>query len=140
MRREAGMPRSGGGRLEALLPPASGLSRRGPPGGDQQRFFLLLGEPARLDGYDVQPAAMMSHDPVQFRQRLDLIDDHLAHLCGAFGGLLRHLQHAAAELAAGGFEFVAASRRPSASCSPPSRRTFRADCLNIASASSVLCR
>jgi hypothetical protein len=26
---------------------------------------------------------------------LDLVDDHLAHLRGALGGLLRHFQHAA---------------------------------------------
>ena len=47
---------------------------------------------------------MMGDDPVQFGQRLDLIDDHLAHLRGAFGGLLRHFQHAAAKLVAGGLQ------------------------------------
>ena len=49
---------------------------------------------------------MTRHDPVQFGQRLDLVDDHLAHLRGALGGFLRHFQHATAQLVAGGFQLV----------------------------------
>ena len=49
---------------------------------------------------------MMGHDPVQFGQRLDLVDDHLAHLRGVFGGFLRHFEHATAKLVARGIEFV----------------------------------
>ena len=49
---------------------------------------------------------MMGDDPVEFGQRLDLVDDHLAHLRGVVGGLLRHFQHAAAQFVAGGFELV----------------------------------
>ena len=48
----------------------------------------------------------MGDDPVEFGQRLDLVDDHLAHLRGVVGGLLRHFEHAAAQFVAGGFELV----------------------------------
>ena len=49
---------------------------------------------------------MTCDDPVQFGQRLDLVDDHLAHLRGALGGLLRHFQHAAAKFVARGVQLV----------------------------------
>ncbi len=54
----------------------------------------------------VHPAAVMGDDAVQFGERLDLVDDHLAHLRGALGGLLRHFEHAAAQLVAGRLELV----------------------------------
>ena len=49
---------------------------------------------------------MTRDDPVQFGQRLDLVDNHLAHLRGVLGGFLRHFQHAAAKLVAGRLQFV----------------------------------
>ncbi len=49
---------------------------------------------------------MTRDDPVQFGQRLDLVDNDLAHLRGALGGFLRHLQHAAAQFVARGFQLV----------------------------------
>ena len=49
---------------------------------------------------------MMGDDPVELGERLDLVDDHLAHLRGVVGGLLRHFEHAAAQLVAGGLELV----------------------------------
>ena len=49
---------------------------------------------------------MARDDPVQFGQRFDLVDNDLAHLRGALRRLLRHLEYAAAEFAARGFEFV----------------------------------
>ena len=39
---------------------------------------------------------MPRHDAVELGERLDLIDDHAAHLRGAVGGLLRQLQDALA--------------------------------------------
>ena len=117
------MPRSGGGRFEALL--ASRMR-----GGARTRCASLrppavasIGSSSRCDagaaaGADhVKSAAVTGHDPVQFGQRLDLVDDDLAHLRGALGGFLRHFQHAAAQLVAGGFQLVLHFRRPSASCS-----------------------
>ncbi len=49
---------------------------------------------------------MMGDDPVELGERLDLVDDHLAHLRGVVGRLLRHLEHAAAQLVAGRLELV----------------------------------
>ena len=49
---------------------------------------------------------MTCDDPVQFGQRLDLVDDHLAHLRGILGGFLRHFEHAAAKFVARGVQFV----------------------------------
>ena len=74
-------------------------------GGRHHGLFLALHAGAAA-AHDVEAAAVMRDDPVQFRQRLDLVDDHLAHLRGAFGGLLRHFEHAAAQFVAGGFELV----------------------------------
>ena len=68
-------------------------------------LFLALHARTRLAD-DVHPAAVMGDDAVQFGERLDLVDDHLAHLRGALGGLLRHFQHAAAQLVAGRLELV----------------------------------
>ena len=44
---------------------------------------------------------MAGDDAVQLGQRLDLVDDDAAHLGGAFGGLLRQLEDAAAQFGAG---------------------------------------
>ena len=44
---------------------------------------------------------MAGDDAVELGQRLDLIDDDAAHLGRAVGGLLRQLEDAAAQLAAG---------------------------------------
>src|SRR6187551_3136405 len=82
-RREAGPPRSGGGSVEAL--PTS-----------RMRTSLRL----------LVVAAITGDDPVEFGERLDLVDDHLAHLRGVVGGLLRHLEHTAAQLVAGRLELV----------------------------------
>ena len=49
---------------------------------------------------------MARNNPVQFSQCLDLVDDHLAHLRGAVGRFLWHLEHAATKLFAGHLEFV----------------------------------
>ncbi|MBV6489013.1 MAG: hypothetical protein GHHEDOFH_02990 [Pseudorhodoplanes sp.] len=49
---------------------------------------------------------MARYDAVELGERLDLVDDHAAHLGGAFGGLRRHFQDAAAQLGAGGVELV----------------------------------
>ena len=76
-------------------------------GACQHRLFLALHAGAAAAGvHHVEPAAVARHDPVQFGQRLDLVDDHLAHLRGALGGLLRHFQHATAKFVARGFQFV----------------------------------
>ena len=48
----------------------------------------------------------MGDDTVELRQCLDLVDDDLAHLRGGLGGLLRHFQHAAAQLVAGRFQLA----------------------------------
>ena len=74
-------------------------------GGRQHRLFLALHAGA-AGAHDIQPAAVTRDDPVQFGQRLDLVDDHLAHLRGVLGGFLRHFQHAAAKLVAGGLQLV----------------------------------
>ena len=108
VRREAGRPRSGGGRVEALCRRRACAMRccAAAAGGRQHRLFLALRRWCGRWCNDIEAAAVMGDDPVQFRQRLDLVDDHLAHLRGAFGGLLRHFQHAAAKLVAGGFQLV----------------------------------
>ena len=110
VRRGAGPPRSGGGRFDALprrpCAERGAIARRRRP----HRLFLALHAGA-AGGDHVEAAAVMRDDPVQFGQRLDLVDNHLAHLRGAFGGLLRHFQHAAAQFVAGGFEFVMHFRR-----------------------------
>ena len=49
---------------------------------------------------------MMGDDAVELGERLDLVDDHLAHLRGVVGGLLRHFQHAAAQLVARRLELL----------------------------------
>ena len=43
---------------------------------------------------------MPRDDAVELGQRLDLVDDDAAHLRGAFGGLLRQLEDAAAQFGA----------------------------------------
>ena len=67
----------------------------------------------------------MGDDPVQFGQRLDLVDDYLAHLRGALGGLLRHFQHAAAKLVARGFELLMHFRGHLLHARDHARRTAR---------------
>ena len=49
---------------------------------------------------------MAGDDAVELGQRLDLVDDDAAHLRGAFGGLLRQFEDAAAQLGARGFELA----------------------------------
>ena len=49
---------------------------------------------------------MARDDAVELGQRLDLVDDHAAHLGGAFGGLLRQLEDALAQLGARRVELV----------------------------------
>ena len=96
-----------GGSITARI--ARSMRSAAAPAGDRHhRLFLALGAGAAA-AHDVEAAAVMCDDPVQFRQSLDLVDDHLAHLRGAFGGFLRHFQHAAAQLVAGGLEFVCIS-------------------------------
>ena len=48
----------------------------------------------------------MGDDAVEFGERLDLVDDHLAHLRGVVGRLLRHFQHAAAQFVARRLELL----------------------------------
>ena len=86
------------------LPPSRSARRSRAAGGCHHRLFLALAGAARR--HHVEAAAVMGDDAVEFGQRLDLVDDHLAHLRGALGGLLRHLEHAAAQLVAGGFELA----------------------------------
>ena len=103
------------------------------------QHLLLVALRARAGcGHHVQSAAVTCDDPVQFGQRLDLVDNDLAHLRGALGGFLRHLQHAAAKFAARGFQLCYAS--PAAICFMPCTiaANLSADCLNMASASCVL--
>ncbi len=82
---------------------------------------------------------MTGDDAVELGERLDLVDDHLAHLRGALGGFLRHFENAAAQFGAGGFELAVHFGTPSASCRARSTANLSADCLNIASASRVPC-
>ena len=49
---------------------------------------------------------MAGDDAVELGQRLDLVDDHAAHLRGAVGGLLRQFENAAAQLGARGLELA----------------------------------
>ena len=49
---------------------------------------------------------MAGDDAVELGQRLDLVDDDAAHLRGAFGGLLRQFEDAAAQLGAGRLELA----------------------------------
>ena len=74
-------------------------------GGGQHRLFLAVHAGA-AGGDDVKSVAVACDDPVQFGQRLDLVDDDLAHLRGILGSLLRHFQHAAAKLVARGLELL----------------------------------
>ena len=78
----------------------------------------------RLGGDDVEAAAVMGDDAVQFRERLDLVDDHFAHLRGALGGLLRHFQNAAAQFVAGGLQLVMHFGRHLLHARDHGRRTF----------------
>ena len=48
----------------------------------------------------------MGDDAVELGERLDLVDDHLAHLRGVVSRLLRHFQHATAQLVARRFELL----------------------------------
>ena len=97
---------------------AAGSGRRWPPfagigsgGGGARRGVVGLGAArvARLDR--VEAAAVAGDDAIELGQRLDLVDDHAAHLGGAVGGLLRQFEDALAQLAARGLELAAASRR-----------------------------
>ena len=59
----------------------------------------------------VEAAAVAGDDAVELGQRLDLVDDHAAHLRGALGGLLRQFEDAAAQLGARGLELALHLRR-----------------------------
>ena len=49
---------------------------------------------------------MAGDDAIELGQRLDLVDDHAAHLRCAVGGLSRQFEDALAQLGAGGFELA----------------------------------
>ena len=71
----------------------------------RRRGFGRL-DPARRRLDRVEAAAVAGDDAVELGQRLDLVDDHAAHLGGAVGGLLRQFENALAQLAARGLELV----------------------------------
>src|SRR5581483_5928564 len=73
-------------------------------GGSRHHRLLLALHGRAVGGNHVHAATMVCDDAVELGERLDLVDDHLAHLRGGFGGLLRHFQHAAAQLVAGRFQ------------------------------------
>ena len=65
------------------------------------------GSASRRPGSErVETAAVAGDDAVELGQSLDLIDDDAAHLRGAFGGLLRQFENAAAQLGAGRLELL----------------------------------
>ena len=112
--------RRGGGGIGGGLTPV--MSARGGPRrlGARRRHWRSAGsrgrgavrgldrlDPARAERLDrVEAAAVPGDDAVELGQRLDLVDDHAAHLGGAFGGLLRQFEDALAQLGAGGFELL----------------------------------
>src|SRR5262245_61370223 len=57
--------------------------------------------------HDVEVAAMARYDAVELGQRLDLVDDHAAHLGRAFGSLLWQSENAPAQLVAHCFDLTA---------------------------------
>ena len=79
---------------------------RAPPRARRRGGRLDRLDPAgsRLDHVDT--AAVAGDDAVELGQRLDLVDDDAAHLRGAVRGLLRQLENALAQLAAGRLEFL----------------------------------
>ncbi len=96
------------GRRGLVRPRSLPLRRRFQPSAAharEQRLFAI-DAPRRLGRGGVDAAPVAGDDPVQFRQRLDLVDDHPAQLRRALGGLLRQLQDAAPQLLARAFEFV----------------------------------
>ena len=54
---------------------------------------------------------MAGDDAIELGQRLDLVDDDAAHLRRAFGGLLRQLEHAAAQFGARRLQLLLHFRR-----------------------------
>src|SRR5262249_29670739 len=85
------------------LAPALGRRERphdaAAPAGARRDRLLARAAPRRLRR--LQPAAVTRHDPVELRQRLDLVDDDAPHLRRAVGRLLRQLEDALAYLLAG---------------------------------------
>ena len=97
-----------GGRRDLVRPRGLPLRSRFLPSAaharEQRLFAIDATRRLRRGGVDV--AAVPGDDPVQFRQRLDLVDDHPAQLRRALGRLLRQLKNAAPQLLARAFEFM----------------------------------